>query len=314
MNINISNAATLFFPNPSLEMVYFEAIANSIDAGATIVEIDIKINSFSANETLVVKISDNGQGFSDKNFTKFSSLLEIEEEGHKGVGRLVYLRYFKEIEVESVFDNKSIKFLFNNKFKGEYAISDCLNVKNQTLLTFKDYKLDRIKSYDFLKPKEIKKSIMLHFFPLLYNKKISNENLQIIINLETKEPNLKHDFYSDKQIINVSELAKLEEEEINAPELDLFEKLNLYYSVKENFEENSIITAICVDGRTIPIDIISKGGIPNGYEIVFLMYSDLFKGKVNASRQELTLKDEELKIVKKIFSDRVIEIFNEKIP
>lgn len=314
MNINISNAAALFFPNPSLEMVYFEAIANSIDAGATLIEIDIRTNSFSANETLIVKISDNGQGFSDKNFEKFSSLLEIEEEDHKGVGRLVYLRYFKEIEIESVFENKRRNFLFNNKFKGASVVSDCLNVTNQTILTFKDYKLDRIKSYDFLKPKEIKKSIMLHFFPLLYNKKISNENLEIVIKLETKEPNLKHDFHSDKQTINVSEIAKLEEEEIDAPELDLFEKLNLYYSVKENFSENSIITAICVDGRTIPIDIISKGGIPNGYEIVFLMYSDLFKGKVNSSRQELTLKEEELKIVKKIFSERVIEIFNEKIP
>lgn len=314
MNINISNAAALFFPNPSLEMVYFEAIANSIDAGATLIDIDIRTNSFSANETLIIKISDNGQGFSDKNFDKFSSLLEIEEEDHKGVGRLVYLRYFKEIDVESVFENKKRKFLFNNKFKGASVVSDCLNVTNQTILTFKDYKLERIKSYDFLKPKEIKKSIMLHFFPLLYNKKISNENLEIVIKLETKEPNLKHDFNSDKQVINVSEIAKLEEEEIEAPELDLFEKLNLYYSVKENFSENSIITAICVDGRTIPIDIISKGGIPNGYEIVFLMYSDLFKGKVNSSRQELTLKEEELKIVKRIFSERVIEIFNSKIP
>jgi hypothetical protein len=314
MNINISNAAALFFPNPSLEMVYFEAIANSIDAGATLIEIDIRTNSFSANETLIIKISDNGQGFSDKNFDKFSSLLEIEEEDHKGVGRLVYLRYFKEIEVESVFDNKKRKFLFNNKFKGTSVVSDSLNATNQTILTFKDYKLERIKSYDFLKPKEIKKSIMLHFFPLLYNKKISNENLEIVIKLETKEPNLKHDFHSDNQVINVSEIAKLEEEEIEAPELDLFEKLNLYYSVKENFSENSIITAICVDGRTIPIDIISKGGIPNGYEIVFLMYSDLFKGKVNSSRQELTLKEEELKIVKRIFSERVIEIFNNKIP
>ncbi|MEN9908605.1 MAG: hypothetical protein RLZZ540_1754, partial [Bacteroidota bacterium] len=142
MNINISNAAALFFPNPSLEMVYFEAIANSIDAGATLIEIDIRTNSFSANETLIIKISDNGQGFSDKNFDKFSSLLEIEEEDHKGVGRLVYLRYFKEIEVESVFDNKKRKFLFNNKFKGTSVVSDSLNATNQTILTFKDYKLE----------------------------------------------------------------------------------------------------------------------------------------------------------------------------
>ena len=32
MKANLSNVAKHFFPNPSLEMVYFEAIANSIDA------------------------------------------------------------------------------------------------------------------------------------------------------------------------------------------------------------------------------------------------------------------------------------------
>ena len=224
------------------------------------------------------------------------------------------MNYFKEIDIESVFEDKKRKFSFNKNFKGESIVIENVNEKKETVLSFKNYKLDRIKSYDFLKPKSLKNSIMLHFFPLFYNKKILNENLEIIIKLETIEPNPKYDFYSDKQIINVKEISKLEEEEIDAPELDLFEKLNLYYSVKENVSENSIITAICVDGRTIPIDIISKGGIPNGYEIVFLMYSNLFKGKVNSSRQELTLKEEELKIVKKIFSDRVIEIFNEKIP
>lgn len=314
MNINISNAAALFFPNPSLEMVYFEAIANSIDAGATLIEIDIKIKSFSAIETFSVTIKDDGKGFSERNFEKFSSLLEVEEEDHKGIGRLVYLNYFKEIEIESIFVDKKRKFTFNKNFKGESIVVPFENEKNETILSFKRYNLDRIKSYDFLKPKSIKNSILLHFFPLFYSKKILNENLEIIIKLETKEPNPKYDFYSDKQIIKVKEIAKLEEEEIDAAELDLFEKLKLFYSVKESFTENSIITAICVDGRTIPIDIISKGGIPNGYEIVFLMYSDLFKGKVNSSRQELTLKEEELKIVKKIFSDRVIEIFNEKIP
>ncbi|MFC0778863.1 ATP-binding protein [Flavobacterium sp. HJSW_4] len=314
MNINITNAASLFFPNPSLEMVYFEAIANAIDAKATLISIDINIKSFSAVETFTIKITDDGEGFTQRNFNKFSSLLEVEEEDHKGVGRLVYLKYFKEIEVESVFENNLRKFTFNNKFKGISQITKSKNDSKNTILIFSGYKLDRIKSYDFLKPKEIKKSILMHFFPLLYNKKILNEELKISIKVETQESNVKHNFYSDSQTIDVNDIADLEEEIIEAPELDMFEKLNLYYSVKENSSENSIITAICVDGRTIPIDIISKGGIPSGYEIVFLMYSNLFKGKVNSSRQELTLKDEELKIVKRKFSERVIEIFNNKIP
>ena len=42
MNINIAKAIKQFFPNPSMEMVYFEAIANSLDAEAD--KIDLKTN------------------------------------------------------------------------------------------------------------------------------------------------------------------------------------------------------------------------------------------------------------------------------
>lgn len=35
MQIETSKAIELFFPNPSLMSVYFEALANALDAGAT---------------------------------------------------------------------------------------------------------------------------------------------------------------------------------------------------------------------------------------------------------------------------------------
>lgn len=95
MKINIKQAVKLFFANPSLEMVYFEAIANSIDADATDIQIQISIKGFNKPDTLVVKIMDNGVGFTDERFDKFSKLLEVDEDSHKGVGRLVFLSYFK---------------------------------------------------------------------------------------------------------------------------------------------------------------------------------------------------------------------------
>ena len=74
MKANLSNVAKHFFPNPSLEMVYFEAIANSIDAEATEISINIKIKSFAEVDTFKLEISDNGNGFTDENFRKFSIL------------------------------------------------------------------------------------------------------------------------------------------------------------------------------------------------------------------------------------------------
>ena len=39
MKVKLSQAVKMFFSNSSLEMVYFEAIANALDANATEIEI-----------------------------------------------------------------------------------------------------------------------------------------------------------------------------------------------------------------------------------------------------------------------------------
>lgn len=314
MKVNISNAVKLFFPNPSLEMVYFEAIANAIDANADTIEIRIDIESYAKPDTLKVEIKDNGDGFNDKNFEKFTKLLEIEEENHKGIGRLVFLNYFKEVHITSIFEGKQRKFLFNGVFDGESDLSEGEKGLQETTLTFKKYRKDRIKSYDYLKPDSIRKSILLHFFPLFYSLKVKGKELKINIILNTLESNQSHKFFSGSKELLISEIPNLEEVTFSAEGLDLYEKLTLFYSVKENIENQSLITAISVDNRTIPVDIIAKEAVPPGHEIIFLLYSDLFTGKVNSSRQELAMEESELRTLKRIFSDQVSKILKEKIP
>ena len=102
----------MFFTNPSLEQVFKEAIANSLDANATSVEVKIFIDSFEKQETLQLTVTDNGEGFTDKRYDKFCELLKVEEDTHKGVGRLVYLSYFDTInphgagyQIDKIFPN-----------------------------------------------------------------------------------------------------------------------------------------------------------------------------------------------------------------
>ena len=52
MDIETSNAIKFFFPNPSLVQVFFEALANALDAGATEISIHNVIQSFSTPDTL----------------------------------------------------------------------------------------------------------------------------------------------------------------------------------------------------------------------------------------------------------------------
>ena len=314
MKTNLRNAAKLFFPNPSLEMVYFEAIANSIDANATEIKINIKIKSFLEVDTFKLEITDNGDGFTDENFRKFSILLEKESESHKGLGRLVYLSYFETVDIISSFEGKTRSFQLSDGFDGDFHLSETPLVKKRTTLNFNKYTKEKVKSYDYLKPLSIKKSIIEHFYPLLYTLKSDGKELEIKITLDVIEPNLDQSFSSETKSIKTSELPDLEMVEIPAEGLDLFENFQLFYSIKNTDEIVKPITALCVDGRTISVDVLSKGGIPPEFEVIFLLYSNLFTGKVNPSRQELKMTDSELKITKKIFGKKIAELINSAIP
>ena len=74
MEVNLSRAIDFFYPSSSsLELVYFEAIANAIDAGANNIQISIAVDSYSKPESLTIVISDNGVGFKQrKKITKDS--------------------------------------------------------------------------------------------------------------------------------------------------------------------------------------------------------------------------------------------------
>lgn len=315
MKVNTSNAAKLFFPNPSLEMVYFEAVANSIDAGANEITINVSLDSYQKADTLSVEIVDNGNGFTETNFNKFAKLLEIKEKDHKGLGRLVFLSYFDSVTIDSYYDSKHRHFVFDDAWDENSKVVDARNEDKRTILKFSGYKLDRVKTYDYVKPESIKNALLLHFFPLFYKFKVEKKQFSIIINLKTQEQNLNQGFFTDSKTLNVNDIPELEKETIQDDTVDLFEVLDLFYSVKENFsKEPPIITALCVDDRTIPIEVLSKEGIPAGQEVIFVLYSKLFTGKVNASRQELTFNEAELRTIKKIFSDKVAEILNKKIP
>ena len=118
MKAKVGQAVKMFFSNSSLEMVYLEAIANALDANATQININIQANSYNSPKTLKIWIEDDGEGFTNARFDKFSNLFDVDDATHKGLGRLVYLCYFDSIAVESYYENKYLrKFKFTDFFK-----------------------------------------------------------------------------------------------------------------------------------------------------------------------------------------------------
>jgi Histidine kinase-, DNA gyrase B-, and HSP90-like ATPase len=292
MDIETSNAIKLFFPNPSLVQVFFEALANALDAGASEISVRVEIQSFSAPDTLKISITDNGHGFTEESFERFKRLLETQDSFHKGLGRLVFLNYFARIAVGSTWGANRRTFVFSKSFQGESEVEKLPSEQpNTTTLAFTNFIRDRLKAYDDVKPGALKARIIEHFLPTLDNRRRAHRDFTIKINLHTEESNAQKDFFSGKEVITAADLPELTSVLIKDSTLDAYEGIEMFYRVKSGMGERTQLTAASIDGRTIPIHLLQPASVPFNHSIIFLFSSKLFEGKADTSRQKLELPE-----------------------
>jgi len=316
MNIQIKEAIAHFFSNPSFDLIFSEAVANALDAGASDIKISISIKAYSEPETLKMTIEDNGVGFTDQNFIKFSNLLMKADSQHKGLGRLVYLEYFKKVNVESVFDGVNKRtFVFDESFKDKCEPGKLETaMPSYTKLEFSGFAGQRLRGYDNLRPAAIKDKLLKQFLPRLFAVKQQGGQFHLLISLLTEESNPQKDFYSDTQELTLDDLPHLQEMKIDNKELDLYHSdFSLLYLVESNWEERPI-TAICVDGRAIELPLLKEAIIPAGTNAIFLLSSSFFDSKTDDSRQGLALDPQDQIKIERIFTEKISEILNLNVP
>lgn len=309
MKVKLSQAVKMFFGNSSLEMVYFEAIANALDVNATEISIKISVKALNKPETLKIEISDNGEGFTDERYKKFSNLFDVEESSHKGLGRLVYLCYFEDISITSFYD-KSYKreFNFSDEFEEDnFKISNVSDTESGTIFKMNNYALQKIAKGEYINPEKIKQRILEEFYSRLFH--LKKEKKSIKIQIESVIENKKNE-----ETLNNSDIPEFKMMELSSS-INLIDKFDLYYSIKEvDSLESSLLAAISVDNRTVKVDLVANENRPLGYQMVFLLYSDYFKGKIDAARQNLTISKQELKEIQILLRKEVVSLIETIVP
>ena len=313
MDIKIDRAIKQFFPSPSFQMVLFEAIANALDAQATIINISISIDKLSAHQTLIMDIEDNGIGIDDTRFEQFKSLLETDDTEHRGLGRLVYLYYFSQVDILSYFGKRQRKICFNRDFKDQDNVEDIAQEKRGTKLSFSGYRLKKINDQKYLTPKDLSQQIINEFLSKLFVFKQEGKDFKITISLSTNEGKdnpLKNGFAE----INKDTLPKLTEEKL--PDINLFSNNRILYQIEQvtNGEKARQLFAYNIDGRSFPIDIFHDLKLPDDYNVIFILTSDWLKGKTDSSRTSLELKSDDRKALEEIVIKCVSTHINEMLP
>ncbi len=292
MDIETSGAIRLFFPNPSLTLVYFEALANALDAGATDVSINIDVQAFDKPDTLKITVSDNGDGFTDENFERFRKLLRPRDKFHKGIGRLVFLNYFARVDIDSSREKWRRTFTFKDGFEGNAPLQNLADQQEaKTTLVFSGFAKERVKSYDDLKPDALKPLLIEQFLPTLDARKREGKAFKISINLKTNESNAQKEFFPQATEITPADLPTMTKITIQDDTLDAISTIDMHYHVAPASGKGSSLVAFSIDGRTIPANLIPPSSFPPGYLCVFLFESELFHSNADSSRQRLVLPE-----------------------
>ena len=313
MEVNLKQAISMFFSQSSFDMVYLEAVANALDAGASNIQIHFSASTLSNEKSFNLVISDNGIGFTDERYKKFCRLLDVDKDdkAHRGLGRLVYLFYFDKVKVSSHYNgNQYREFNFDNDFGAQKADNSSTledNHDSGSILEMTGYNLKKLKTADFANAEWIRRRILKKFYSLLY--KAKKENRDIIITIQTTIGTT-----NDVRMISAASMPDLEEKTI-VTKHSLDGEMTLYYSINEcDAKDSSVITAISIDNRNESIDVFADDRIPVGYDMVFILYSDTFQGQTDATRQIITLRPDTLRMLQKTFRDEILTLLAERAP
>lgn len=308
-----------------------EALTNSIEAiklennnqGTITIQLKFKNNLIVESELSEIIFIDNGIGFDDENFRRFKRLHdESKNFFNHGSGRIQYIHFFDEINIESIYKDsqsktefykrtivlsKSKVFLNNNSIMKYYEPIE-ENIKETSTTVVLKRLLDKNDQvfYDKLTANKLKKEIITHYldyfsenrdtFPNIVIQKFvdNNEIEKVEINsndIETEDKTEEIEIYYKKLSDNGKQILKTEKKEIF--EIKAF-KLN-----KNILSSNSLkLTSKheIVEGKIakeIKLDILKDDDVVNSNRYLFLISSEYINKKDNDVRGDIEIYTEE---------------------
>ncbi len=302
----------------SLMNVYYEAVANALDAGANRIQLNIYLKKPNATTIIdALEFIDNGIGFTQANIDSYSEAAKPRDSNHKGLGRFASFMYFKKHHIESQTGNKKVSFDFNHDFSlgiGNKNESDDVS-EPLTKIRYFDFTGSKVHDKNFYSCEYIIQKLMHEHYPKLFNL----TNFEILVTsyfyveknyVQTSSKSLTHaNLFTFKE-----QLIPIQLDELNPIEFKLLYSINKNGKLGSD-EPSSIISFVCVDNRTIEYHIVNVKSLPNGYDFILALESSYFDNKASKDRTEIindlyhdVIADEVKRTIQKIMQKNFPEI------
>lgn len=322
MDINFGRLVELH-NSPTTEplLPLFEAIVNSIQSihQGNVRDGQIFINIERENTTNLLNrcewetdienfiIIDNGIGFTKENYKSFNTYASDFKKalGCKGVGRMIWLKAFRNVEVESIYEQNGQQYKRSFKFDKNNAVSNSRNeivsekLENSTTIRLLELR-QKNKSYTPKRLSTIARDILNHCFIFF----VLNIAPQIIVR-------------DDKEVISINELFEsIEKENISSEEFKIREQLfKLIHYKNYNPNSSSHCLNLCANERRVKsislqniLTGINSKFISEKGEFVYNGYitSKYLDEKVNRDRTAFEIEAQQMSLFGDITTNEIL--------
>ncbi len=227
--------------NEKLQAI-FEAFTNSLEAISLLEEkknngqikiqlffSDIKEELFINKKLEKIIIEDTGIGFNEENFNRLKNLDDNSKKfKNKGTGRIQFIKFFKEVEYESIYKKNNFFFKKRNfilSMSKNFLSKNALILEKQNIEVKAEFSSTKLIMRELLADKDIH-SYYNNLDIIELKEKIIAHYLEYFCSHRENLPTIKLELYCNDKLNNKTEI-KLSD----FPKIDKTENFNVHYSV-----------------------------------------------------------------------------------
>ena len=297
LSVTIDTAVKKLNKNITFFQPIFEAISNSLEAGAENITVTFEPENALPNITpkiVGLSIEDDGVGFTKTNRDAFCELWTTNKLslGCKGFGRLTWLYVFDHVNITSYTGEEVVNIHFDKNFSGENITTKKSNHPKKTTIVFSGITENIYKQ----SVKENQTKDLRPAADLLVLKDIIEKHLLVklsLLNENGKKFCIRFKLQAEELVINNDNLQKLSKRTfpITGTDNNAYD-FNLYYAFIENSDKKRE-TYYCANYRTVDKfdGDINLDKLPTNDSVVMLLCSEYLDERVNDERTAFVISD-----------------------